>query len=353
MKYIVMLMLSVAFFASKSLYSQEVKLQTGLKKYELVPAPYLNYSKVLGFGYGIAPMILYRVSKKDTISPKSLTGLLAAYTTNKSHLFIAYSKFYFNEDDWRLSVIAGKGDVNFQFYLESDLPVGGFYDYNSDFSFVGMRLQRRVFNKLYLGVSYGYVETFTTFDNFPTGINFSNHILQMSIISDQRDDVYYPRKGYIAKLLWTTRPVWLSNDANSNTIELVYNGYKSMRQNKDVLAGRIRVEVGFGDISFNEQVIIGRVDLRGYNDGKYRGDAIYSAQGEYRWNFYKSIGIVGFAGIATLTGSINDDFNGKLYPSIGTGVRYNFFKENKINVGLDVALAKDDWGLYFRIGEAF
>lgn len=260
MKYILILILGVTLFVSESLHSQEIEVKTSLKKYELIPAPFFNYSKILGFGYGIAPMILYKVSKKDTISPKSFSGLLAAYTTNESFLFIAFSRFYFYEDDWRLSVIGGKGDVNFQFYLDFDFPVGGFYDYNSDFSFAGIRLERRIFNKVYLGISYGFTDTYTEYDVVPIGKSFSNHILQMSIISDQKDDVYYPRNGYIAKLLWSTQPKWLANETASNTVELIFNNYKSVRQNKDVLAGRIRAEVGLGDVSFNQEVIIGRVD---------------------------------------------------------------------------------------------
>ena len=29
------------------------------------------------------------------------------------------------------------------------------------------------------------------------------------------------------------------------------------------------------------------------------------------------------------------------------------FPKNKMNIGIDVAAARDDWGIYFRIGEAF
>ena len=47
------------------------------------------------------------------------------------------------------------------------------------------------------------------------------------------------------------------------------------------------------------------------------------------------------------------DNNGKLLPSIGAGFRYAAFPENKMNVGIDIAAGKDDWGVYFRIGESF
>ncbi|MFD2601999.1 hypothetical protein [Flavobacterium suzhouense] len=42
-----------------------------------------------------------------------------------------------------------------------------------------------------------------------------------------------------------------------------------------------------------------------------------------------------------------------MYPGIGAGYRYRVFKGMKFNVGLDGAVGKDDWGVYFRIGEAF
>jgi hypothetical protein len=29
------------------------------------------------------------------------------------------------------------------------------------------------------------------------------------------------------------------------------------------------------------------------------------------------------------------------------------FPDNNMNVGLDVAAGREDWGLYFRIGEAY
>lgn len=78
-----------------------------------------------------------------------------------------------------------------------------------------------------------------------------------------------------------------------------------------------------------------------------------AAQGEYRYSLKEKIGLVGFVGLATIYGSDNDSFNWKLYPGAGAGVRYRAFKTVKFNIGLDAALGKDDWGVYFRIGEAF
>ncbi len=69
--------------------------------------------------------------------------------------------------------------------------------------------------------------------------------------------------------------------------------------------------------------------------------------------FYKKWGMVAFGGLGIAT----DDFEGNNYsgilPSIGTGIRFKAIKSRNINIGVDIAKGKDDWGLYFRIGEAF
>ncbi|MFV0344946.1 MAG: hypothetical protein ACK5IQ_01635 [Bacteroidales bacterium] len=65
------------------------------------------------------------------------------------------------------------------------------------------------------------------------------------------------------------------------------------------------------------------------------------------------MGLVGFAGLATIYGSDSPDFNWNIYPGAGVGYRYQAFKSVKFNIGLDAAVGKDDWGIYFRIGEAF
>ena len=85
----------------------------------------------------------------------------------------------------------------------------------------------------------------------------------------------------------------------------------------------------------------------------YRGDQILAIQGEYRWNFSDKMSAVGFAGLATIYGSVNEDFDGVPLPGVGVGYRYTIIPKNNMNAGIDIAKGKDDWGFYFRIGEAF
>lgn len=126
-----------------------------------------------------------------------------------------------------------------------------------------------------------------------------------------------------------------------------------MRAGKDVLALRFAGKFGLGSIAFEQQVTLGGRDIRGYSEGKYRGDGLVAAQGEYRYNFKNKLGMVGFFGLGTIYGSDTESFDWKTYSGGGVGIQYRAFKTVKFNIGLDAAMGKDDWGLYFRIGEAF
>jgi hypothetical protein len=63
--------------------------------------------------------------------------------------------------------------------------------------------------------------------------------------------------------------------------------------------------------------------------------------------------MVGFGGLAlavTAGTPLNLD---EVLPGIGAGFRYTMIPEINANVGVDVAVGREDWGLYFRIAEAY
>ena len=124
---------------------------------------------------------------------------------------------------------------------------------------------------------------------------------------------------------------------------------------QDVLALRAFAKFGTTDLDFQRQIVMQGVDLRGYTDGKYRGSQKYDVQAEYRYvpSAYPRLGMVAFAGVATIYGSSISDFNGKAYGSGGVGVRFTAVESSHLRLGMDLARGKDDWAIYFRLGEAF
>ncbi|MFY0626936.1 MAG: BamA/TamA family outer membrane protein [Reichenbachiella sp.] len=320
------------------------------KNFNFMAVPYLNYSRSLGASFGAVPMAMYKVNKNDTISPASMSGMVGMYTTNKTWFAMFFQKLYLKEDAWRVTAAGGLASVNFQFYLE---PINGFVGYNTNASFLYFDVQRKVIEDLYVGVHYSLTSANTMLDSIPD-INTDTKLQGTGILSalDKRNDVYYPTNGSLSNIKWSSFPDFLNNENVSNKIEIDHNQFIAMADN-DVLALRAKGGFGLGELAFEQQFIVGQADIRGYSEGKFRGDNMAAIQGEYRMNFENKFGLVGFFGLATIWGAINEEDNGKILPGGGAGFRYNIFPKYHMNVGMDAAIGKDDWGIYFKIGEAF
>lgn len=344
----------VAFLlvTSNNSWAQEEQKKKKKKAKKVKVIPYISYNRTYDFMFGAVPMIMYKTNKKDTISPPSISGFMGIYTTNNTWFGLAFSKLYFKEDSWRMTIGGGIGNVNSQF-LQSG-ATSQFIDYQTGANFFKLEVQRKIGDGLYVGANYLY----TKFDN---EYRFENPIqeeitlngLGISFLRDKRNDVYYPNKGSKLHLGLTSYPSFMGNDDESNQIELQYNYYFTPKRAKDVIALRAYGAFGLGDVPFNNLIVVGGTDLRGYSQGEYRGKQLVAVQGEYRYNFKNKMGLVGFAGFGSIFESNIEDNNGKILPSIGAGFRYAAFPENKMNVGIDIAAGKDDWGVYFRIGESF
>ena len=327
----VLFLFSISVFAQNSLNDS---IDEGDKKIDFKVMPYVSYDRNLEFMIGAIPLMMYRLNPE-------------------SYFICLFNRMYFNEDKWRLTFFGLNGNLNSQFFLDH-LDATGYYDYSTIATVLSAGIQRKILNDLYLGLNYSFSDFETDFqgDILQTSrVQFN--ILDLSLMHDSRNTIYYPTEGSKIKLKWLYQPEWFGNEVEANIIRLEYNKYLGFRDNKDVLALRYYGGFGLGDIAFQQQETIGGKDIRGYSEGTYRGDGLMALQGEYRYNFHPKLGMVAFAGLATIYGSINEDFNWNMYPGIGTGFRYMAFEDVKFNIGLDVAVGKEDWGIYFRIGEAF
>ena len=349
---IILLLLLLSVNLSYAQEKEKEKEEQKKKSKNIKVVPYISYNRTYEFMFGAVPMLMYKVNKKDTISPESISGLMGIYTTNKTWFAIAFSKLYLMEDHWRITIGAGLGTANSQFL--SGGTSSSFIDYQTGADFFKLEVQRKIGEDLYFGANYMYTKFNNEFD-FETPVNEEVTLngLGLVFLRDKRDNVYYPTKGSELNLDYTGYLGFMGNDDESSKIELQYNHFFKAKRGKDVIAVRGYGGFGLGNVPFNNLLVVEGTDLRGYSMGEYRGKQLVALQGEYRYNFKGNMGLVGFAGLGSVYGSEVEANNGKILPSIGMGYRYTVFPKNKMNIGIDVAAGRDDWGVYFRIGEAF
>lgn len=351
-----------------AVFSQEKIKEKKEKRVNYVFIPIVSYNPSFGFQAGFMANGLYDLNKKDTISPPSMTGVMFSYFSNKTLFAGVFSRNYFDNDNWRTEGAIVHGDINFQTYVfdyQLDLPEigteqhpsGEFYDYNTNFSFVGLTVMRRVVGHFYLGALARYVTTKTEFEHNlkPTE---TTELVGIGIAStiDTRDNVMNPRLGLNTKLKTFSYLEALGSSTQYTRILLEYNHYFKLTNNSIILGRYYSImSVSNEEVPFSGQNTIGRDDLRGYAKGEHRANMVHDIQMAYRWNFYKKWGLVAFGGIGVAANDFKfegDDYSGIL-PAAGFGIRYKVIPKRNLNIGIDVAAGKNDWGLYFRIGEAF
>lgn len=349
-------LLSTLVFFSFLANGQE---QDSAKRVQFAAVPVVNYSTTMGFTLGAMTQAYYKVNSNDTISPNSSTGVFGMYTTNQTYFFAAFQRLYLNEDRWRVMMGAGHGDINFQFWQELPVIGGGFIGFDTKADFVLARVERKVYDELYFGVRAMYCNALTTYDVpdfLPDELRYDKRNLNnigYLFNFDKRDHQINPYKGYNIELLDVFYGEAIGSDNNFQKVQLTYNHYFPIVDETQILATRVRVESSLGNVPFQGQSVVGQDDIRGYSSGKYRDNQVYAIQAEYRWRFYKNLGMVGFAGIASAVENFNALGDAEILPGVGVGFRYMLIPDQRVNIGIDVAAGKGDWGIYFRIGEAF
>ena len=361
--------LALSFLCCLSLFSQEddtgYELEDG-KKVGFVAIPMITYNNSFGTSIGALASAFYNVQEKDSISPLSSSSVFGMGTTNKTWFAGQVNKFYLNEDKIRLKTFVGAGRINFQTFLEfppffdffpGDLigtdDDGVFIDYTTDLWAVYAETLFRLKEKVYLGGQLVYSHTYTEFDlPFNPTEEINQFGFGIAFEYDSRDHQFSPLSGKHSEVSTLTFLEELGSTNSYTRINLTYNHYFPLQERNTILA-RFYSDISVGDVPFSGQNVVGRDDLRGYSNGKYRANQVYAVQTEYRKWFSERWGYVAFGGIATAVDSVGDMRFDGLLPAVGAGMRFLAIPKSKISIGMDIAVGKDDWGLYFRINEAF
>lgn len=329
------------------------------KKINWAAIPVVNYSNTTGASFGVMANAYYKVNFNDSISPSSSTGVFGMYTTNQTSFLAVFQRLYLNEDAWRMMLAFGTGNINSQYWQEFPIGGGDFIGFGTRAQFAMGQVEHKVFNNLYVGINATFIQSKTTFnfpDFFPDSLKYDKrnmNNLGFQVNYDKRDHQINPYKGFNIKLKGNFFREWMKSDNDFNKLRFTYNQYFTLKNEKNILATRFNAVISTGDVPFQGQNVVGQDDIRGYSSGRYRNDQVYAAQAEYRWRFHDKFGMVGFIGVASAVKHFDDIFNSELLPGTGAGFRYLMIPKERINIGVDFAKGKGDWGIYFRIGEAF
>ncbi len=348
----------------------EVDGGLNLKSNTFMAVPMINNNPAMKWGFGGIAMYMFRLKQDDDISPPSLVSLAGLYSTNKSYILGLLSQLYFAEDKYRIAAGIGTSRINNDFEYDFGFITPVRLVYSEVRSFFGLQVSRAVAKHIYVGLQYSGVQTKYRFDRGTDEQNeFARALFDSLGITDDfkssiglplsydtRDYTYYPSNGMVLSVRPTIYAEWLGGDDNYTSLTYSLSAYKRIARDK-VIAGKIAGGHSFGDVPFSGYQTYGtRATLRGYPAGKYRGKNMIGGQVEYRWQFYKRLGMVAFAGTGTVWGNEEEeeDFERSWLPSVGLGLRYMISTEKRVNFRADYAWGVNgNDGFYIGVMEAF
>ncbi len=317
------------------------------KNFSVAGIPTVSFNRSRGMGFGGMGMAFFKIGNKPD-TPPSRIALNGQYTTKKNWYVAAFSQLFLFEDLLRLNMGGGYMDSHFQTfedvagYGEVEIP----YSNKGVFFFLAPLFQ--IYPKLYLGPSLQIFHSDVKFEAPLDSLEQDNsNALGISLLYDTKNNQYNPSHGITSAIRYSNAPSWFDNTDTYNKLYSFANYYHRLDESK-VLASRASANIALGNVPFSAQSYVGGKDIRGYTKGEYRGNQTYAVQTELRWRVYKKLGSVAFFGLAMTV-----DPTSQVLPGGGIGVRYNILPKYNINAGIDGALGKDDWGVYFRMTEAF
>ncbi|HEX4681079.1 MAG TPA: BamA/TamA family outer membrane protein [Gemmatimonadaceae bacterium] len=325
--------------------------------------PVFGAGPTFGFGAGVVAAWRFRL---DSTSQRSAVGVGGIVAQRESWIASIGGRAYAHHDDWIFLAGVEQYSAEYNFYGVGD--AAGNTDQaelvrqqgNADM--VGVL--RRVYGHLYLGPQYRFDDTKAKLTHDGFFVPFRPMVIADSSLStaglgaageyDSRDDDNAPRHGTYARATAMFNGSSFGGDRAYNAYNGWLNQYIAL-PHKAVLAARVDVcDAGDGAPFYTLCLFGAGNDLRGYVAGRYRDNAMYAAQAEYRSALIGRFSWIAFGGVGAVSHSFSDLWSDQALVSGGPGIRYLLSGTHKLNLGADYAFANHSSGaFYFRIGEAY
>lgn len=336
-------------------------------RHGFLPTPIIITGPTLGAGGGLNLAFMHgnmtgTKASNGRIVPPTITGVAAAATENGSMGAGVYNQGFWFEDRLRTTFLAGRPDLNVDFYpdvlgRETSMTVNlkgwAFYQEaklrlgDSDFLMGGNYV-------------YSHIEA-SAGDTMPPALaglldrSYSVAGLAAVLEYDSRDTIFTPTRGLYGKLVARTYADWLGGDSDF----MAYSGkifqYLPLVKDRLDLALRLQGDTVGDNAPF---FLYPSVQMRGIPGKRYQGRHAVVGEAELNWRVYKRWHLIGFFGGGKAFGgnklASEESFaDADWHLSKGLGFRYDIADKFGLQVGGDVAWGPEDTAFYITMGSAW
>lgn len=328
--------------------------------------PLLYYTPDTRLAFGAAGVYYFKIPplhEYEKLTRVSYVQFLADYTQNKQvDVWGLWNIFTRNEN------FLFKGELRYRNFPDRYFGIGNATPSSNEeryeYSLVSVKnlVLKKIRPSLFVGLDYHfeyeygfkYTEGGVLEQGMVTGYKggIGSAIGAVSIF-DSRDNAINARTGKLIEFSTYLYTRALGSSFSFFSINGLYQHHWPIRK-RQALAMQTKLRLSYGDVPFLDLSLAGGDDLlRGYPKYRYRDKHFIGTQLEYRFPVVWRFGMVAFAGIGDVFGSISDIRASTLKYSVGSGIRFAVNPAERLNIRFDYALGRDGGYFYFSVAESF
>jgi outer membrane protein assembly factor BamA len=358
--------LSLNASAQKKSFFKKLNLDTLTNRnLRFLPLPSVTVTPETGLKAGVFVDYFYRTKSDSgkTVRP-SLSWVQALYSTRNQFTAEAYTSTYTSNE--RFYVFFRGGFISnyerFWGFTKPSVANDQYAEVTYNRVYTQAKLQRNLGNKYFAGVAFYFSDyarnKFQDKEGItavpPAGNNNSRITgAGFSFTADKRDNQFSPTKGFFADATVTAN-YDLQNKQYAYTL-ITTDLRKYNETGRHIFAHQLYSSLATDEMPLFEKARIGGSNMmRGFFQGRFRDNTLWTVQTEYRYRLNRFLKLAVFAAAGNTAPSVNRLFAQQVQASGGTGLRVLINKEKKIYFRGDIAVTANGMlGYYFRIGDAF
>ena len=335
------------------------------KKVHYLAIPVLFKAPETGWAYGLSSSASFKTTHySDTLTRTSVITALGIFTQRQQNsqaldatiyfpkekyiLYFQSSHSYFPDNFWGIG--AETKDSNLEKYAYAQLNISG-------------HIKRKIYKNLFAGFIADYQNVYQVnyqkngiFDTtaFSGKQKYADLGFGVSLSYDTRNSSFWPTKGMFMQGKYIHYNHQFGSTYSFNNLNAEIRFFKSVIKNH-IIAMQLFNNFSDGEVPLRSLSSLGGINnLRGFYQGRYKDNSMYSAIVEYRAHLFWKIGACVFGGLGNVYHQITDSNFAKAKYSFGGGLRLQILEKEKMNLRFDYGYSdKYNNGFYFTIGECF
>lgn len=327
--------------------------------------PTLFRTPETGWAYGLSGSLSFKTTERhDSLTRVSTVQVIGIFSERQQNIQSIDATVYFPRESYILYFNTTHSYFPDKFWgIGQDSRNGDEEKYVFENFNVSAHLKRKFARHLFFGVLGDFQDILKV--RYPDGglmdqtrfYGKSNYYvmgLGLSASYDTRNSTFWPTRGMFLQTQFTTYNKGFASVYSFNRWMAELRLFKKIFR-QHVIACQLYSYYTAGETPFRSMASLGGAgNLRGFYQGRYRDNSMYSLIAEYRAPLFWRLSACVFGGVGDVYDRPRNINAGSLKYSFGGGLRLSILEKERMNLRVDYGYVDPyNQGFYFTIGECF